>query len=98
VLVGVWARAPFGHAGQWPNLRALATAPAKRAKQYVVAYDAPYDLDAVGVATKAAGSASGSGDYAYDADRPGFGVAGHPFLSDLGDRDAGDVIEYLKTL
>nr|HEX4317832.1 hypothetical protein [Kofleriaceae bacterium] len=95
ILVNVWARAPYGHAGQWPSLRALATAPARRAHQFTVAYDAPYDLDAVGLSTTPTG---GSGDYAYDADRPGFSVAGHPFLSDLAAPTTADVIEYLKTL
>jgi hypothetical protein len=93
VLVNVWARAPYGHAGQWPSLAVLATPPDKRARKYTVAYGAPYDLDAVGLST----APHGAGDYAYDADRPGFSVAGHPFLADLGD-DARDVIEYLKTL
>ncbi len=93
VLVIVWARAPYGHVGQWPSLKFLATPSAKRPRRYTVAYDAPYDLDAVGLST----TAHGSGDYAYDADRPGFAVDGHPFLSDLG-AQAADVIEYLKTL
>jgi len=94
VLVDVWARAPYGHAGQWPSLRFLATPPARRPHRFTVAYDAPYDLDAVGLSTEP----HGRGDYAYDADAPGFGVDGHPFLADLGEADAADVIEYLKTL
>ena len=90
VLTNVWARAPFGHVGQWPSLAVLATAPDKRPQRFVVDYDAPYDLTSVGVALGASG-------YAYDAARPGFAVSGHPFLADLG-ADARTVIEYLKTL
>jgi hypothetical protein len=94
VLVNIWARAPYGHAGQWPNLRFLATPPARRPHRFTVAYGAPYDLDAVGLST----TSYGNGDYAYDADVPGFSVLGHPFLADLGEAEAADVIEYLKTL
>lgn len=43
VLTNVWARAPYGHAGQWPSLAALATPPAKRPTRFVVELDAPYD-------------------------------------------------------
>jgi hypothetical protein len=96
VLANVWARAPYGHAGQWPSLAFLATPPERRPHEYTVAYDAPYDLDAVGLVSGP--SRAGPHDYAYDADQPGFSVAGHPFLSDLGDAEARDVIEYLKTL
>ena len=102
VLTGVWARAPFGHAGQWPSLAVMATPPDKRPTRFVLELDAPYDLDAVGVATRApaAGAAPGQlgpGEYLEDATRPGLGVGGHPFLAALGP-DARAVIEYLKTL
>ncbi|HTR54278.1 MAG TPA: hypothetical protein VMJ10_26480 [Kofleriaceae bacterium] len=97
VLVDVWARAPYGHAGQWPSLAVLATPPERRARQVVLALDAPYDLGAVGVATRAPGAALGAGEYLQDAARPGLSNAGHPFLADLGD-GAAAVIEYLKTL
>lgn len=98
VLTNVWARAPYGHAGQWPSLAVVATPPAQRPTRFVVALDAPYDLDAVGVATRPAdGSPLAPGDYAHDASRAGFAVGGHPFLAELGD-DAAAVIEYLKTL
>jgi len=90
VLTNVWARAPYGHVGQWPSLAVIALPPAKRPTKFKVDYDALYDLDAVGVAT-------GTTGYAYDAPRPGFSVGGHPFLADLG-ADARAVIEYLKTL
>ena len=97
VLANVWARAPFGHAGQWPSLAVLATPPERRPRQLVLELDAPYDLGAVGVATRAPGAALGAGDYLQDAARPGLSNAGHPFLADLGD-GAAAVIEYLKTL
>jgi len=90
VLTNVWARAPYGHAGQWPSLAVLATPPEKRPTHFTFAFDAPYDLEAVGVATTGAG-------YAEDATRPGLSALGHPFLADLG-VDAPAVIEYLKTL
>jgi len=93
VLTNVWARAPYGHAGQWPSLAVLATAPDKRPQRVAIDLDAPYDLDAVGVATRASG-----GSYVLDATRPGFAITGHPFLADLGAGDAASVVEYLKTL
>ncbi len=97
VLTNVWARAPYGHAGQWPSLAYLATPPAQRAKHFVVDLGAPYDLATVGVAMSPAASPIPASGYAHDATKPGFGVGGHPFLSDLG-ADAAAVIEYLKTL
>ena len=97
VLTNVWARAPYGHAGQWASLAILATAPDRRPTQIVLRLDELYDLDAVGVATRAPGAAPGPGEYLQDATHPGLSVAGHPFLSDLG-ADAPAVIEYLKTL
>lgn len=95
-LVDVWMRAPFGHAGQWPSLRAMATRPELRPVRFVVKPDAPYDLDAVGVAT-GTDAPPAPGDYLYDGHAPGFDVGGHPFLADLGP-DAAAVIEYLKGL
>jgi hypothetical protein len=97
-LVDVWMRGPFGHAGQWPSLRVMATAPKARPRRFVVQPDAAYDLDAVGVKTHPVeGGAPSAGEYAYDGDGPGLGVEGHPFLADLGS-DAPAVIEYLKGL
>jgi hypothetical protein len=100
VLTYVWARAPYGHAGQWPSLAVLATPPDQRARRFVVDLDALYDLSAVGVQTSPAGALSAPRSpnaYLHDAARPGFAVGGHPFLADLG-ADAAAVIEYLKTL
>ncbi|MFN0248109.1 MAG: hypothetical protein ACKV2T_14560 [Kofleriaceae bacterium] len=97
VLTNVWARAPYGHAGQWPSLAYLATPPDRRAAQFVVDLGAPYDLATVGVAVLAPGANVPATGYAHDATMPGFGVGGHPFLSDLGG-EARAVIEYLKTL
>lgn len=97
VLTNVWARAPYGHAGQWPSLAVLALPPDERPAHVVVDLDAPYDLEAVGVATRAPGGPLRAGEYLHDATKPGFSVAGHPFLADLG-KDAPAVIEYLKTL
>lgn len=97
VLTNVWARAPYGHAGQWPSLAVLATPPDKRARSFVVALDAPYDLATVGVATRAPTTTLAAGEYVHDASQAGFAVSGHPFLADLGG-EARAVIEYLKTL
>jgi len=94
VLTNVWARAPYGHAGQWPTLAVLATEPAKRPTRYVALVDDLYDLDAVGVSWSASPQVSG---FVHDGSKPGFSVLGHPFLADLG-ADAVAVIEYLKTL
>jgi mono/diheme cytochrome c family protein len=95
VLTNIWARAPYGHLGQWPTLAFLATPPAKRATRYAIDLDAPLDLDAVGVRVVPESTA---GAYVHDGTRPGLGVAGHPFLAELGAADAALVIEYLKTL
>jgi len=91
VLTNVWARAPYGHAGQWPSLAVLATPPARRPTHVAIDPAGLYDLDTVGVPLVK------EGGYVQDATRPGFGVGGHPFLADLG-ADAPAVIEYLKTL
>ncbi|MEJ7599065.1 MAG: hypothetical protein WKG01_14245 [Kofleriaceae bacterium] len=94
VLTNVWARAPFGHAGQWPSLAVMALRPDQRPTSFVVEPAGLYDLAAVGVPMR---PEAGAGTYRHDASQPGFSVAGHPFLADLG-RDAAAVIEYLKTL
>jgi hypothetical protein len=93
VLTNVWARAPYGHAGQWPSLAILATPAARRPARFALDLDAPYDLVGVGVATRT----PRPGDVVHDASKPGFSLAGHPFLADLRE-DAAAVIEYLKTL
>jgi processive rubber oxygenase RoxA-like protein len=92
VLTNVWARAPYGHAGQWPSLAVLATPPDRRPTRFALDYDAPYDLSTVGVAVRDA-----PGAYMQDASQPGLAVTGHPFLAELRG-DAPAVIEYLKTL
>ena len=97
VLTSIWARAPYGHAGQWPNLKVLATRPASRPTRFVVHGKAPLDLEKVGLSTGDFGSALGPGDYVQDGTKDGLRVSGHPFLADLGD-NAQAVIEYLKTL
>jgi mono/diheme cytochrome c family protein len=95
ILTNVWARAPYGHAGQWPSLAVIATDPADRPTRSVLDYDADYDLEHVGLASRAPdGSPLAPGEYLQD----GFSVAGHPFLASLGATDARAVIEYLKTL
>jgi hypothetical protein len=97
VLTSVWARAPYGHAGQWPNLRFLATKPSLRATRFVVHGEAPLDLAKVGLTTSEPDAPLGPGDYLQDGTKDGFRVSGHPFLADLGD-DSTAVVEYLKTL
>jgi hypothetical protein len=97
VLTNIWARAPYGHAGQWPSLAVLATRPALRPSRFVVHGEAPLDLEKVGVATAEADAPLGPGDYLQDGSVDGFRVSGHPFIADLGD-DSKAVVEYLKTL
>jgi len=97
-LVDVWARGPYGHAGQWPSLRVMATPPQARPRRFVVEPDGPYNLDDVGVRTRpVAGSSPSGSEYIYDGDTAGLGVEGHPFLANLGP-EAAAVIEYLKGL
>jgi hypothetical protein len=97
VLTNIWARAPYGHAGQWPNLAALATKPSARPLRFIVHGDAPLDLKKVGLSTSDPGGELSTGDYLQDGNVDGFRVSGHPFLADLGD-DTKAVLEYLKTL
>jgi len=92
ILTNVWARAPYGHAGQWPTLAVVATPPAKRPTKFFVEPGGLYDLQAVGVAMRETPTS-----YLHDATKQGFAVGGHPFLADLG-AEAPLVIEYLKTL
>lgn len=89
ILTSIWARAPYGHAGQWPSLAVMALPPAERPTKFSVDLGGLYDLQTIGMPI-------GSG-YAHDATQPGFSVLGHPFIAELG-ADAGAVIEYLKTL
>jgi mono/diheme cytochrome c family protein len=98
VLTSIWARAPYGHAGQWPTLSVLATKPSERPTRFVVHGDAPLDLTKIGVEIADANATLGPGDYVQDAAAAGFSVAGHPFLADLAEDERGAVIEYLKTL
>ncbi|MGO8992268.1 MAG: hypothetical protein ACLQVI_02995 [Polyangiaceae bacterium] len=100
VLLSVWARGLYGHAGQWPSLDALATAPEKRPRRFIVDTEGKYDLDRVGVRYEvpAAERTLKPGEYLYDGSTPGLGVEGHPFLANLPPDDRRAVIEYLKTL
>jgi hypothetical protein len=98
VLTSIWARAPYGHAGQWPNLAVLATKPADRPTRFVVRGGEPLDLEKIGMQTADANATLGPGDYVQDGTAPGFHVSGHPFLADLPDDVRTAVIEYLKTL
>jgi mono/diheme cytochrome c family protein len=86
ILTNVWARGPYGHAGQWPSIAVLATMPEQRAPGYAIDPSADYDLDAIGVASAPAPA------------RAGLGTGGHPFLAQLDPADIAAVIEYLKTL
>ncbi|MGH7439647.1 MAG: hypothetical protein ACRENE_28485, partial [Polyangiaceae bacterium] len=98
VLTSIWARGPYGHAGQWPTLAVLATKPAERPTRFVVHGSAPLDLEKLGVQTADASAPLGPGDYVQDDTVPGFRPGGHPFLADLPDDTRTAVIEYLKTL
>ena len=100
VLLDVWARGLYGHAGQWPSLEVLATKPEDRPQRFIVDPDGTYNLDRVGVRYEVPREERGlrPGEYAYDGRAPGLGVEGHPFLADLPPEDRRAVIEYLKTL
>lgn len=103
VLLDVWARGLYGHAGQWPSLEIMATPPAERPRAFIVDTDGLYDLERVGVRYEAVKPAAARrplkrSEYLYDGDKPGFRVEGHTYLSDLPSPDRRAVIEYLKTL
>jgi mono/diheme cytochrome c family protein len=100
ILLDVWARGLLGHAGQWPSLQYLATAPEARPRRFIIDTEGTYDLDRVGVRyeTEEGSRPLRLGKYLYDSAAPGLGVGGHPFLSDLPAPDRRAVIEFLKTL
>jgi hypothetical protein len=98
VLLDIWARGLYGHAGQWPSLEALATPPEQRPTRFLVDTNGLYDLTRVGVRYEVGARAPRAGEYVYDGATPGLGVQGHPFLSSLASDDRAAVIEYLKTL
>lgn len=99
-LNDVWARGLYGHNGQWPSIAVIATPPAERPRRYFVDPDATYDLDHLGTKWRAAtpGDKPLGHEYLYDGTKPGFSVAGHPFLARLPDDQKRAVMEYLKTL
>ena len=97
-LVQVWARGQYGHNGQWPDLLAIATSPDQRPIRYIVSPDAPLNLERVGQAWRAADGDPNDGEYLYDGTQPGFGVQGHPFLSNAPEEERRAILEYLKTL
>jgi hypothetical protein len=95
VLLDVWARGCYGHAGQWPSLAVLARPPSERPRSFIVDPDAPYDLDEVGEHhTPDDGRKLRAGEYRVT----GISVLGHPFLAELPPEKRTAVIEYLKTL
>jgi hypothetical protein len=107
VLLDVWARGTYGHAGQWPSVDVLATPPEQRPKRFVVDVDARYDVAHMGLSWKpgtgtgtgaGAVGAAPAGGYVFDSPAVGCGVEGHRFLSDLPPADRAAVVEYLKTL
>ena len=102
VLLDVWARGLYGHAGQWPSLEVMATPPASRPRAFIVDTDGQYDLDRVGVRYEAVKAGPRrplqKSEYLYEGEKAGLHVEGHPFLSDLAPPDRKAVIEYLKTL
>jgi hypothetical protein len=100
VLLDVWARGTYGHAGQWPSIAVLATPPEQRPKHFVVDADARYDVAHMGLSWKPDATADGSRGttYTFDSSAVGCGVEGHRFLSDLPAADRAAVVEYLKTL
>jgi hypothetical protein len=93
VLIDVFARAPYGHVGQWPSLSVMAMR--DRPKRFAVD-PTSLDLEHVGVQWHD-GDPRGN-EYMYDATVPGYDVGGHTFLADLPSSDSRAVIEYLKTL
>jgi hypothetical protein len=98
VLLDVWARGLYGHAGQWPSVEVMATKPSERPKRFIVDVNGLYDLDRLGVRYDTGARAPKPGEYVYDGEKLGYHVDGHPFLADLPADDRKAVMEYLKTL
>lgn len=111
VLLDIWARGIYGHAGQWPSLAELAKPPKERALTFVVDPKGMYDLESVGVryeevrvrenkVFKVSGEPrplKGS-EYLYRGDQNSYRTSGHTFLADLQPADKKAVLEYLKKL
>lgn len=100
VLLDVWARGLYGHAGQWPSLEVLAMIPAARPSAFTVDTEGTYDLVRVGVAYDVAKPSRSlrPGQYRFDGTQPGASVLGHPYLAELPAAARRAVVEYLKTL
>jgi mono/diheme cytochrome c family protein len=99
VLTDLWARAPYGHAGQWPSIAVLAQAPAARATRFVMDLSGRLDLTQLGVPVRADdGAPLGEYELRVDGSQPGRTPGGHPFLADLPTDSQRALIEYLKTL
>ena len=99
VLLDVWARGVFGHAGQWPSVEAMATKESNRPRHFIVDTRGFYDLDRLGVRYEESSARPlRPGEYLYDGDKPGYTTGGHTFLADLDDAEKRAVIEYLKTI
>ena len=99
VLLGVWARGTYGHAGQWPSLEVLSRRPGERPRRFVVDVDGAYDLANLGLPwSEVRGGEPAARGYLYDGEQPGYRVEGHEFLSNLPADDRRSVLEYLKTL
>jgi hypothetical protein len=97
-LLDLWARAPYGHAGQWPTLAVIATAPDERPTRFVVAPLAPYDLENVGLAWRSADAPPGEGEHLYDGTIDGYRVGGHPFLADAPLAERRAILAFLRRL
>ncbi len=100
VLIHVWARGLFGHAGQWPSIAFMALPEAERPQRFVVEAGGAYDL--AGLGTRYRGATAGeqveAGSYVQDATVVGYGTQGHSYLADLEPDARTALIEYLKTL
>jgi hypothetical protein len=100
VLIDVWARGLFGHAGQWPSIAFMALPEQQRPRRFVVEAGSTYDLEALGTRFRPAkdGESVEAGSYLQDATVVGYGTQGHAYLADLEPAARAAVIEYLKTL
>lgn len=98
-LAGVWATAPFGHAGAVPNLYQWLLPEAERVKNFRVG-NLEFDEVDVGFSTKDQGIGFLFATEIDGRSIPGNSNRGHsgPRMTDFDDQQRRQIIEYLKTL
>lgn len=96
-LDGLWARAPYLHNGSVPTLEDLLKPESDRPKGFYRGDD-EYDPKAVGFRSDRERSLDGRKLFWFDTSLKGNAQTGHPYGTELGNREKEALLEYLKTL